>query len=222
MRVVAGMWKPLAIGWCLLLVLLPAAACTRHEPAATEAAAPAQKASSPPTAGSHVVSGRIPPVTAGVTALLFLESKSPHAFPPAEGKAIMDQAGMQFSPSVLFVRAGQPVVFRNSDNEMHNVNLKESASRGQAFNVAIPTGGTYEHVFERDGLYDVSCDVHSAMSATILVTSTPYATIAERDGSFTFGDVAPGSYRLMAYSGPLQFQRSVEVTQALTTINVDQ
>jgi plastocyanin len=159
-------------------------------------------------------------VSAGITALVFLESKSGRRFPAPSDKAIMDQAGMQFSPSVLFVRTGQPVVFRNSDSEMHNVNLKEEVSRGQAFNVAIPTGGTYEHVFERDGLYDVTCDVHSAMSATILVTSTPYATVADSDGSFSFGDVAPGSYRLMAYSGSQQFERPVDVTQALTTIDV--
>jgi plastocyanin len=168
------------------------------------------------------VSGSIPPATAGVTALLFLEAKSSQLFPLPESKATMDQAGMQFSPSVLFVRAGQPVVFHNSDNEMHNVNLKDATSKGQAFNVAIPTGGAYEHVFDHDGLYDVTCDVHSAMSATILVTSTPYATIAASDGSFTFGDVSPGSYRLTAYSGVLRFQRPVEVTQALTTIRVDQ
>jgi plastocyanin len=206
-------------GACIAVLALWTSACTRHEPAAREGL-PEQQASPPAAAGSHIVSGHIPPVSAGITALVFLESMSGRRFPAPSDKAIMDQAGMQFSPSVLFVRTGQPVVFRNSDNEMHNVNLKEEVSRGQAFNVAIPTGGTYEHVFERDGLYDVTCDVHSAMSATILVTSTPYATVADSDGSFSFGDVAPGSYRLMAYSGSQQFERPVEVTQALTTINV--
>src|SRR5450631_3613473 len=216
------MSKRCSRGACAAFLALLTAACTKHEPVATGAATPPsqQSAASSAAPGSHIVSGRIPPATAGVTAILFLESKSPHTFPLPEGKAIMDQAGMQFSPSVLFVRAGQPVVFRNSDSEMHNVNMNEGSSRGQAFNVSIPTGGTYEHVFERDGLYDVTCDVHSAMSATILVTSTPYATIADAEGSFTFGDVAPGSYRMTVYSGTLQFQRPVEVAQALTTVNV--
>jgi plastocyanin len=214
------MSRSLASGACAAFLVLLSTACTRHEPVATDAAAPPTQKVPQPEAGTHVVSGHISPATAGVTALVFLESTTARTFPLPAGKAIMNQAGMQFSPSVLFARTGQTVTFRNDDDEMHNVNLKDSTSRDQAFNVAIPTGGVYEHVFEHDGLYDVTCDVHPAMSATILVTSTPYATIADADGSFSFGDVAPGSYRLTAYSGTLKVQRSVEVTGALTTINV--
>lgn len=131
----------------------------------------------------------------------------------------MDQAGMQFSPSVLLVRKGQRVVFRNSDSDMHNVNLKAATSNEQAFNVGIPTGGTYEYVFERDGLYAVTCDVHGDMSATILVTSTPYAMVAGSDGSFMFTDVVPGSYTLTAYTGGRQVQQPVEVTEEHTIVS---
>ena len=129
----------------------------------------------------------------------------------------MDQISQTFTPPVLFVRTGQPVEFRNSDDTLHNINVKDDTTREQAFNVAIPTGETYGYTFKHDGFYHVGCDIHPAMSAEIVSTSTPYATTTEADGSFVLEDVDPGAYRLTIYAAGKKIERDVEIRAGQST-----
>ena len=66
---------------------------------------------------------------------------------------------------------------------------------------AVPPGATYQHTFARDGFYHVGCDIHSAMSATIIATTTPYATLADASGAFVLDDVPSGAYTITVYAG---------------------
>jgi hypothetical protein len=52
--------------------------------------------------------------------------------------------------------------------------------------------------FTRAGVVRVFCNIHPAMSALILVLSTPYFVMTEKDGSFEI-DVPPGSYDLNVF-----------------------
>ena len=131
----------------------------------------------------------------------------------------MDQAARTFLPEVLFVRTGHPAEFRNSDEEMHNVNVMDLDSRKQIFNVAVPFGERYVHHFDAPGIFYVSCDVHPGMSAQIVATTGPYATFASADGQFEFREVVPGPYTLLIYAGSQTIERSVEVAGALTTVD---
>jgi hypothetical protein len=134
----------------------------------------------------------------------------------------MDQAQLTFYPSVLFVRTGEPTEFRNSDPELHNVRVREEATKQGTFNVAIPTGESYRHTFERDGFYDVGCDIHPGMSAMIVATSTPYTAVADSEGRFTINDVPPGAYIATVQVGGRRFQRPVSVTGGLTELDLSQ
>ena len=40
------------------------------------------------------------------------------------------------------------------------------------------------------------CNIHSSMSAMIVVLATPYFAVTARDGSFTLPDVPDGRYKL--------------------------
>ena len=133
----------------------------------------------------------------------------------------MDQVSMTFIPALLFVRTGQPAEFRNSDETLHNINVKEDATKAQAFNIAIPTGVTYNHTFKRDGFYTVVCDIHPAMAATIISTSTPYATIADVKGNFIFDDVAPGPYAVTVHAGTERLTRLIDVAGPRTEVNIE-
>lgn len=152
--------------------------------------------------------------------VVVLEPQAPREFPPAGPNPYMDQVSLSFIPSVLLVRTGQPTEFRNSDDQLHNVRVREEASKQATFNVAIPTGETYRHTLERGGFYDVGCDIHPGMSAQIFAASTPYTTLADTDGNFVFRDVAPGSYKIVVYAGAQQLERSIEVTGARTEIKL--
>jgi plastocyanin len=140
-----------------------------------------------------------------------LEPKTPQAFPPQSEVPVMDQIGLTFGPELLLVRTGQPVEFRNSDDTLHNVHVSHEETREPAFNVAIPTGGTYAYTFQKDGFYRVGCDIHPAMAASVFAAATPYATLADADGRFTIADVAPGPYVATLYGGGRKVQQPVDV-----------
>ena len=141
------------------------------------------------------------------------------ALPPAT-TSIMDQAQLEFIPELLFVRTGQPTEFRNSDTEFHNVSVRDEATNSDAFNVGIPPGAIHRHTFERDGFYDVACDIHPAMSATIVAASTPYTVMADQSGSFTIERVRPGSYVATVYAGGKNFTRTVQVAGDRTEVDL--
>jgi len=195
--------------------ILLASSCAKSEPApAATSAAPAATAAParPAPAAPGTVTGKVPGFAPGAFAIVVLEPKTPREFPALTETPVMDQVGQTFSPAVLFVRTGQPVEFRNSDDTLHNVHVTNEDTREGAFNVAIPTENTYSYIFEQDGFYHVGCDIHPAMSAEIISTTTPFATMASADGSYEFDDVPPGSYRLTIYSGGAKTQSDVDVT----------
>jgi len=143
-------------------------------------------------------------------------------FPSQMHKPVMDQVSLTFIPAVLFVRTGQPAEFRNSDDVLHNVRVREEATKEGTFNVAIPTGEVYTHTFKRDGFYDVGCDIHPGMSAQVFAASTPYTTLADAEGNFAIHGVSAGSYTLTIYAGAERIDRPVEVTAGTTEVNVTQ
>lgn len=132
----------------------------------------------------------------------------------------MDQQGLAFTPRLLLVRQGQAVMFRNSEDVLHNVRVGETGTSQPLFNVATVPGNSYTYTFERPGFYSVGCDVHETMHADILVTSTPYAVIADDDGSFILTEVSPGSYKLTAYVGARRIEQPVEVAGPRTELIV--
>jgi hypothetical protein len=52
------------------------------------------------------------------------------------------------------------------------------------------------HTFDQPGQYAVACDIHPGMTATVIASATPYVTIADDSGAFSWTDVPPGQYTL--------------------------
>ena len=140
--------------------------------------------------------------------------------PPPEGKPVMDQVQLSFVPALLIVRSGYPVEFRSSDDELHNINIKQSRTQEQEFNIAIPPDGTYEHTFRNPGFYDVHCDIHPAMNAQIFVADTPHVLVAEPDGRFAFEGVPPGAYTLSVYVGGRRQDQEIEVASGRNDVRL--
>ena len=61
-----------------------------------------------------------------------------------------------------------------------------------------PSSGTI--VFDRPGPVPVFCDIHSHMSAYILVFSHPFFTVSTDDGQYVIEGVPAGTYSLVAWS----------------------
>ena len=69
-------------------------------------------------------------------------------------------------------------------------------------NVGTEPAQKYVHTFDRIGQFDVTCDIHPGMQATLIAAPSPYATVADDSGRFTIPDVKPGSYKLtLTYEG---------------------
>jgi plastocyanin len=188
---------------CLCLV-----ACS-NEPSPS-APAPARPAATP---GRAVVSGSAAPGS-----IVTLEPKTPREFPTPTDPRVIDQFGMQFIPSVVVVQVGQAVEFRSSEDVLHNVRVDEPETRTPVFNVATPPFETYKHVFEKPGYYNVACDVHPAMRANILVTTTPFSAVTDAKGAFTIPDVEPGQYIARIYAEGTPLEQTLEVTAPKTVL----
>ena len=170
-----------------------------------------------PGAGSDLtgppgqVTGHAPEAAEGTPSIVILNALAPKDTPIPTEPAEMDQFGREFFPRLLLVRQGQPVVFLNSEDELHTVHVADLDGHS-LFNVAMPIrGGRHDHTFQELGEYAVSCDAHNEMAATILVVDTPYATIAERDGTFSFAHVPAGAYDVMLRRGAQRHRQVVEI-----------
>jgi plastocyanin len=170
---------------------------------------------------SGVVVGRAPSGQESARTIVILKPKAADQVLPPAGDIVMDQVQLTFVPDTLFARTNYPLVFKNSDDEMHNMNVKDSSTRTQALNVGIPPGAIYSYTFKEDGLYQVTCDVHPAMSATIVVSSTPFAALTNPDGTFQFTEVPAGTYEVTAYAGKQRVSKTVEVGSGHTDVQID-
>jgi hypothetical protein len=212
-------------GFCALVCVavwasLGAIGCSKPSPSATPA--PPADAGSQQPAGAGAQAGTVVgQAPAGTSVIVVLEPRDERTFPPQTDAPVMDQIGATFSPDFLFVRTGQPVEFRNSDDTLHNVHVSNSDTKEPSFNVAIPTGQKYTYTFEKDGFYHVGCDIHPSMAADLLASSSPFAIIAEADGAFTFTDVPPGAYTLKVWAAGRKVQRDVDVIAGTNRIRVE-
>ncbi len=140
--------------------------------------------------------------------------------PMPEGPAVMDQYAKQFVPNVLYVRIGQPVEFRNSEDMPHNVTVSRRGSGAEVFNVATEPQQKYAHTFDRVGQFDVMCDIHPGMQATLIATRGPLATIAGDDGRFTIPNVKVGAYTMSLTFEGRTVEQPLAVAGARTTVTV--
>lgn len=138
-------------------------------------------------------------------------------------EAVIDQFGLAFSPRVLIVPAGTPVIFTNSEGALtHNVHLRSVAGDSTVFNGDAASGERIEVNLDEPGGYDVLCDMHPGMSAFVFATEAPYAVAADADGTFDAGTLPPGTYRVRSWTidagyGP---EREIRVGQGPTQVDV--
>jgi plastocyanin len=134
-----------------------------------------------------------------------------HGQPPAvtAGRADIATENRTFTPHITVVTAGSTVRFPNRDGFNHNV---FSLTDGNSFDLGLYDRGEGKTtVFATAGIVNVFCNVHSTMSAIVIVRSTPWFTQPSADGSFSIGNVPPGEYVLH-----LWHERAQESTQPVT------
>jgi len=140
------------------------------------------------------------------TAVVWLEGGPGDRRAPIQAE--ISTAEKAFSPHVLVVPVGSTVAFPNHDPFNHNV---FSLSEEQPFDLGLYGRGEARSIrLERAGIIRVYCNVHSQMSALLVVRDGPYFVQPSGDGSFLLPTVPPGHYILHAWH-----ERAPEVTRPL-------
>jgi plastocyanin len=131
-------------------------------------------------------------------AIVYLETAPAAALEARDpGRARMDQRNETFLPHVLAVDTGTLVDFPNNDSTYHNV---FSLSKPKRFDLGRYARGKSKAVrFDRPGIVRVFCEIHSHMSAFVLVFSHPFYSTTDTDGRYRIDNIPTGSYTVAAW-----------------------
>jgi hypothetical protein len=142
--------------------------------------------------------------------VVYLEGPNTHISPrPGGGKPQLKQINQSFEPHVLGVPVGTTVDFPNGDLVYHNV---FSYSKAKKFDLGYYGKGKSKPVtFDKPGVVQVFCDIHSTMSAYVLVVDSPFVTQPDENGAYSFPDLPNGTYTLRVWHPDLG-DRSMKVT----------
>ena len=126
---------------------------------------------------------------------VYLEGQLPGPEKPL--RVELEQTGQRFEPQLVVIPVGSSVSFPNSDPIFHNV---FSLSGAKKFDLGYyPAGQTRIVKFDEPGVVQVYCHLHPNMYAAIVVVPNRWYAKPGDDGTFTFHDVPPGTYRLVAW-----------------------
>ena len=155
--------------------------------------------------------------------VIYLETAPQAAFEANEQRrARMDQRNERFVPHVLAIVAGTWVDFPNDDKTYHNV---FSLSKTQEFNLGRYAAGHSKAVrFENPGIVRVFCEIHSHMSAFILVFAHRFFAVTDDDGRYRIDGVPPGTYTVVVWNETLHGdppRRSVTIPDGGGEIDAD-
>jgi plastocyanin len=150
-----------------------------------------------PTGPSAPVSGQVN-VKGGKPSDVFVYVEDVRA-PLAKGTFQIQQKDKQFQPRVAVVQRGTTLVFPNYDAVFHNV---FSVSPGNNFDLGTYQAGepARSAVMTTPGVVDVFCNLHSRMSASVLVVPSALFARASADGKFRIENVPVGTHRLVAWT----------------------
>jgi plastocyanin len=127
--------------------------------------------------------------------VVYLRDARPQDVMPV--RVAIRQRNESFTPRVVAVTVGSEVEFPNDDPIYHNV---FSLSRAKNFNLGrYPRGDTRRVRFDRTGVVKVFCEIHSHMSATVMVFDHPWFAVPDEDGRFELPAVPAGDRQITAW-----------------------
>src|SRR5437773_12502788 len=130
-------------------------------------------------------------------AVVYLEGSFPQ--PASLQTKQVAQKDLTFVPSLLPVRVGTKVQFRNLDDTYHNIFSYSPAKRFDLGRYRTDERPIPTQVFDKPGLVILRCDIHEHMRGLILVLNTPYFVRSDTAGRFRLDKLPAGRYTLKAW-----------------------
>lgn len=108
----------------------------------------------------------------------------------------IDIDGHRFRPHVVFVRAGQPIQFTNSDPGVRNVAIHPVRNMGSNFNLPAkdPKGITLRLIEPESIPVSIGSDTQPFMRAYSVVKDHPYVAVTDSDGMFQIEKLPAGEH----------------------------
>ena len=139
------------------------------------------------------------PVSERRHVVVYLRDARPQTVPPV--RVAIRQKNENFAPRVVAVTVGSEVEFPNDDSIYHNV---FSLSRARNFNLGrYPRGDTRGVRFDKPGVVKVFCEIHSHMSATVMVFDHPWFAVPGEDGRYELPPMPTGDRQITAWHARL-------------------
>jgi hypothetical protein len=111
-----------------------------------------------------------------------------------EKDVVLDQKLCRFIPHAQVMRTDQILQVRSMDNCLHNT--RPNPLKNDPVNFAVPAnareGLTWKVKVAETNPTQVKCDIHSWMSAYVLVLDHPYAVVSDKDGKFEIKNLPAG------------------------------
>jgi plastocyanin len=153
--------------------------------------------------------------------ILVYLTKTPDQVSPPEEAFILDQNNLTFLPHILVIPKGSTVSFPNNDKVDHNV---FSLSRTKKFNFgSYKPGESQDVTFDKPGIVELRCDLHSEMISYILVMKNSYFSLTDKQGNFTIDvtGLAPGKYTLKTWHEKLKNSKQVIELPAAKQLSIN-
>ncbi|MEM9410596.1 MAG: hypothetical protein AAGA30_05755 [Planctomycetota bacterium] len=146
--------------------------------------------------------------------MMYLKGEKPTVHPSYEKMkskpVVLDNKNCRFAPHALFVRTGQPLHLRNSDDVGHNCHI---TLFNNELNVNVPINDHVEvkltEVEKVPG--PVVCDIHRWMDAVLLVRDEPYVAISDEKGNFEMQNIPVGEWKFQFWHRKTGYMRDLEV-----------
>lgn len=117
-----------------------------------------------------------------------------------EAKPVLDQKTCHYTPNVQVIGMNTELQVKNSDPILHNVHAYVGQGGSTLINLAMPKQGmVIGKKIKKAGGMTLKCDVHNFMRGAFFVAENPYYAITGPDGTYTIGDVPPGTYRIATF-----------------------
>lgn len=126
-------------------------------------------------------------------------------------KLTLDNLKCRFVPKASFVRPGQTLILKNSDNVGHNCRI---ATMGHEHNVNIVKNSSVEVKLGPDSDSipgEVKCDIHTWMDAVILIRDNPYVAITDAAGKFKLENVPAGDWKFQFWHKNAGYLKTIEI-----------
>jgi Polysaccharide lyase family 4, domain II len=129
----------------------------------------------------------------------------------------------RFMPRTNVAVVGSVLEILNRDPILHNTHMRIDGRSGPTIiNVVQPAGvDVIMKTLQIAGFFDIRCDAHTFMQASMHVFDHPYFAMTDSTGRFEMAQVPPGTYRLRMWHEALGARTKTITVPSTGSLTVD-